>query len=262
MSADARLRAALAAIPDPWAIAVSGGVDSLTLAAFAHARGRARMFHAASAAVPPEATARTRALAAARGWDLHVIDAGEFADPAYLANPVDRCFFCKTDLYGAIAKAAGSGLALFSGTNTDDLAEYRPGLEAARRHGVRHPFVEARIDKNAVRALARALGLPDIADLPSSPCLSSRIETGIPIEAATLATVHAVERAIRAALAPRTVRCRIRASGMVVELDPDALAEVERAPDRIAMLLAGITDAVPRFAPYRNGSAFMRRAPA
>ena len=108
------------------------------------------MHHATSPAVPPEATERTRALAAAEGWPLDVFDAGEFADPAYRANPVNRCFFCKTNLYGAVASR--TRWQIVSGTNMDDLGEYRPGLDAARAHAVRHPFVEAEIDKRTVRA--------------------------------------------------------------------------------------------------------------
>ena len=245
---------------DAAEIAVSGGVDSLTLAAAAHGvlGARARMWHAVSPAVPPEATARTRALAASRGWMLDVFDAGEFADPRYRANPADRCFFCKTNLYGAIAARAGG--TILSGTNTDDLADWRPGLRAAEQHGVRHPFVEAGIDKATVRRLAARLGLGSVADLPAAPCLASRIETGIRVEADLLALVHRAERLVADALAPRTVRARLRAAGLVIELDPDAL---DRAtPQRTALLasLAALTDRPVSFAAYRAGSAFLREA--
>ena len=243
-------------------VAVSGGVDSLTLAAAAHdALGaRATMRHAVSPAVPPEATARTRALAAARGWLLDVFDAGEFADPRYRANPADRCFYCKTSLYGAIAvRARGT---ILSGTNTDDLTDWRPGLQAAAQHGVRHPFVEAGIDKATVRRLATRLGLGAVADLPAAPCLSSRIETGIRVEPELLALVHRAERLVAEALAPRTVRARLRAAGLVIELDPDALGRA--APQRAALLdaLRTLTDRPVSFAPYRTGSAFLREATA
>ncbi len=248
------------------AVAVSGGIDSLTLATAAHivTDGGATMHHATSPAVPPEATARTRELATRHGWSLDVFDAGEFADADYRANPVNRCFFCKTSLYGAVASRTGRRI--LSGTNTDDLGEYRPGLQAAERHGVAHPFVEAGIDKNAVRALAAALGLGALAELPSAPCLSSRIETGIRIEPSVLAMVHAAELLIGAALSPRTVRCRVRAGGVVIELDDAALAaldELRRAAlaAQVAELArgAGVTKPVA-FAPYRNGGAFLRSA--
>ena len=246
----------------PVAIAVSGGVDSLTLAAIAHdlLGPAARMLHATSPAVPEAATARVRALAAARAWDLDIIDAGEFADPNYRANPVNRCFFCKINLYGAIA--ARTGRQILSGTNLDDLGEYRPGLGAARDHGVRHPFVEAGIGKPGIRALAAAIGLGDIAELPAAPCLSSRVETGIAIDPATLAMIDRAETALRQELAPSTIRCRVRRTGLVVELDETTLARLDPATERrLRTLLHPILDGASfAFAPYRNGSAFLRTA--
>ena len=110
-----------------------------------------------------------------------------------------------------------------SGTNLDDLGDYRPGLEAARDHQVRHPFVEAEIDKRTVRALAAELGLGVLSELPSAPCLSSRVETGIRIEAAVLAMVHEAEKLVGARLSPKTVRCRVRGNAVVIELDEGAL---------------------------------------
>lgn len=257
-----RLHAALGDMGEV-AVAVSGGIDSLTLATAAHrARpGGVTMHHATSPAVPPEATDRTRALAAAEGWPLDVFDAGEFADPAYRANPVNRCFFCKTSLYGAVA--GRTARQIVSGTNMDDLGEYRPGLDAARARGVRHPFVEAGIDKRMVRALAAELGLGALAELPSAPCLSSRIETGIRIEASMLVMVHAAETLVAARLSPRTVRCRVRAGGVVIELDPAALAAVDAGgADGLRAEVQRLADAAGlpapvRFAAYRNGSAFL-----
>ena len=122
------------------AVAVSGGVDSLTLATAVHRRPAVRsiMFHATSPAVPEEATERVRGLANEQGWTLRIIDAGEFADKDYRANPVNRCFYCKTNLYGAIVPLTEAQV--LSGTNLDDLGEYRPGLQAAEHHAVRHPL--------------------------------------------------------------------------------------------------------------------------
>ena len=256
-----RLPAVLAGLPGP-AVAVSGGVDSLTLAAAAHdvLGARTRVVHAVSPAVPPEATMRVRVLAARRGWRLDVVDAGEFADPRYLANPANRCFFCKTNLYATLRRIAGPDGPVASGTNLDDLDDWRPGLQAAAEHGVVHPFVEAGLAKADVRRLARDLGLGTIADLPAQPCLSSRIETGIPVTAADLALVHAVETEVAAALAPQAVRARLFRRGLVVQLDADALA---RADDRLARRVAAVAarhgrPGTPAFEAYARGSAFRR----
>jgi uncharacterized protein len=275
MSAKAAPGEALAAIlvemsrARPLAVAVSGGVDSLTLMAFAHdvvaesEHGRVVAAHAISPAVPPAATARVEEMARARGWRLVSFDAGETSDPAYLANPVDRCRVCKTHLYDAVSTTF-TGTQVLSGTNTDDLGDYRPGLLAAKQKGVRHPFVEAGMDKAAVRALARHLGLHDVAELPAQPCLSSRIETGVRIEAPLLSLVNAVEEGVRARLGPSTVvRCRVRRAGVVVELDARLLSSLdERSREGLVALAldevkrAGLAHDVT-LAPYKMGSAFL-----
>src|SRR5580704_878767 len=141
----------------------------MTLAHLVHRHygARSRMVHAISPAVPAESTARVRDHAVGNGWALSLVDAGEFSDPSYRANPVDRCYFCKSSLYRRIAEQCEG--VIFSGTNTDDLGDYRPGLKAAAERGVRHPFVEAGIAKADIRALARTLGLGDLAELAASP---------------------------------------------------------------------------------------------
>ncbi len=249
----------------PVAVAVSGGVDSLTLATLAHRvlRGEVEMFHAVSPAVPQEATDRVRTLAAREGWKLSVVDAGEFGDADYRRNPVNRCFYCKTNLYGALVPHTTAQIV--AGTNLDDLGEYRPGLDAARNHGVRHPFVEAGIDKKTVRAIARHLDLGDVSELPSAPCLSSRIETGIAIDPDMLKLVHAAELLVSKSLAPRTVRCRVRAKGVVIELDEQNLAKLDdQARDALTsnvgtLFRDGGFEYAVSLAPYRTGSAFLVR---
>ncbi len=181
-----------------------------------------------------------------------------------MKNPVNRCYFCKTSLYDAIdAIAKQTHAQILSGTNTDDLGEYRPGLEAAKQHNVRHPFVEAGISKTDVRALARELSMDDIAELPAAPCLSSRVETGIAIDPETLKAIHATEKLISAELNPKTVRCRVRANGVVIELDKVALDSLDRKTrGELTHQIRGLflrksAAASIDFAVYRTGSAFL-----
>jgi uncharacterized protein len=258
-----RLLEALGNLPAA-AVAVSGGVDSLTLATFVHQSAtRLLAYHAISPAVPQAATARIKSMAQEQGWTLFTVDAGEFKDARYLANPVDRCFFCKSNLYESILAKTQFKETIFSGTNTDDLDDYRPGLKAAEEKQIRHPFVEAGIDKAGVRALARALGLGDLAELPASPCLASRVETGIGIEAPMLAAVDAIESLVRKKTTASHVRCRIKNEGVEIQMEKPALAQLsgqERGfiaqAARIHLARAGLPAQVG-FAPYKKGSAFL-----
>lgn len=245
----------------PVAIAVSGGIDSITLATAARQSTSTEMFHAISPAVPPEATTRVRSLAHQQGWKLKIFDAGEFDHTDYRANPVNRCFHCKTSLYSSIRQQ--TELVIISGTNLDDLGEYRPGLTAAETFGVRHPYVEVGINKSEVRSLARYLGLGSLAELPAAPCLASRIETGISIEPETLRTIHAAEKLVAELIGIQVVRCRLRAHAIVIELDRSALNQLApKMTAKIGTCIAGLFDRIGirlpvSFAAYRAGSAFL-----
>lgn len=261
MSVPVALHAALAR-PASLTIALSGGIDSLTLsAAAAMVRGAKEVMlcHAVSAAVPSAATARVKDFADTWGVPLKLVDAGEFADPSYRANPVNRCYFCKSNLYGTLARM---GPLVAAGTNTDDLSDYRPGLQAAAEHGVLHPFVDAQMSKADVRALARALGLEELAELPAAPCLASRIETGLRVEPADLAVIDRVETLLRAELGNITLRCRLLRGGWVVELDPRVYEDLSAQKRRaiIAQVRRATDDgrAVDLRA-YSRGSAFVHQ---
>ncbi|HMX17426.1 MAG TPA: hypothetical protein PKD29_11275 [Rhodocyclaceae bacterium] len=252
-----RLTGVLQAYP-ALAIAVSGGVDSLTLATVAQKVMAVPplVVHAVSPAVPPAATERVRRHADRQGWQLRELGAGEMTDPNYLANPYDRCYYCKTNLYATIRAITDRPIA--SGTNRDDLSDYRPGLQAAAEHGVVHPFVESGIAKGDIRAIARYHGL-DCAELPAQPCLASRVETGIPIRADELRFIDRLESELRGTLGEHaTLRVRIRARGVFVEVqetvDPKLAPSVEETARRLCLE----TDRPFRaILPYRRGSAFV-----
>ena len=267
-----QLEAELAAL-SPVAVAVSGGIDSMTLAVIAHqVDSRSLMYHAVSAAVPQSATDRVKHYAQQRQWNLQIIDAGEMADPNYRANPVNRCYYCKTNLYHSLQSAArvvASNVTIVSGTNSDDLSDYRPGLQAAHDFQVVHPYVRVGIDKAQVRAIARHLKLLDLQDLPAAPCLSSRVTTGIAIDEKLLPLIDAVEsqiwRQFGTALGLKTVRCRILPQRIAIQLQGaiDFSADDPNLQS-IQALARGVFqsngyDSYHNVAiePYRKGSAFL-----
>ncbi len=253
----------------PVAVAVSGGVDSMTLAFVAHRLNPAtQQFHATSPAVPSQATERVKRYARQQNWNLNLVDAEEISDANYVANPANRCYYCKTKLYDTVATQ--TDLQVVSGTNVDDLGDYRPGLIAAREHRVLHPYVDAGIDKPALREIARSLGLHDLHALPAAPCLSSRITTGIAIDANLLPVINEVEQVLWDQLEDQLslagVRCRVRPQQVVIELDT---AEAIRPDADYAARAMHITEQLFRkngydhycdsivIEPYRRGSAFL-----
>ncbi|MFT6804110.1 MAG: hypothetical protein ACJA2H_001123 [Nitriliruptoraceae bacterium] len=267
-------------------VACSGGVDSLLLAYLAHrGTGRTVVAHAVTPAVPPSATARVMAAADQHGWELHVVTSDEFADERYLSNPQDRCYFCKTNLYDELgrlsaalasearasdggASAAGAsdgggvdGWTLLSGANIDDLAEYRPGLVAAAEHEVRHPYVEAGVTKDGIRAQALAEGL-DWATLPAAPCLASRLYTGTRVTELRLRAVDVGEELIRQSTGVAVVRCRLRDDAVLIEVPVDARPLITAAV--VSAVAVAMQSVAPELvsvaldsAPYAPGRSFL-----
>ena len=244
------------------AVAISGGVDSTTLAAVAcQVLGEhAMMIHAVSPAVPADATERVKQCASRYGWRLQIIDAGEFSDQQYRQNPVNRCYYCKSNLYSRIRQVWKGAVA--SGANLDDIGDYRPGLLAASEKQVVHPLIDAGIGKATVRQIATGLGLNTVADLPAQPCLSSRIETGIAIDAGDLLFVNKVEKLLTTRLGPGDIRCRISAAGVRIEVAqnvltrnvgnwPNVRLEIIQVVLESGRSMAGFTD-------YERGSAFLK----
>ena len=128
------------------------------------------------------------------GAEHVIIDTDEFDDPEYTANPTNRCYFCKSNLFAHLQRfIADRGLnAVVCGTNADDLGDFRPGLEAATEYGIGSPVAEAGLTKLEVRELSHRLGLPTF-DKPASPCLSSRVPYGEPVTPKKLRMIEAAE---------------------------------------------------------------------
>ncbi|MDW8120272.1 MAG: ATP-dependent sacrificial sulfur transferase LarE [Chloroflexota bacterium] len=203
-------------------VAYSGGVDSTYLAVVAHdvLGERALAVTAVSPAVPPEEVAEAQRLAQQFGFRHRLVQTHEVDDPRYRANSPLRCYFCKTELYTVLRPLAqAEGLAwILNGTITDDLGDYRPGLQAAREHGVRAPLAEAGLSKAEVRALSRARGLPTW-DKPAMACLSSRIPYGTPVSVEALQRIGRAEAVVRS-LGFRQVRVRHHESIARIEVEP------------------------------------------
>lgn len=239
-------------------VAFSGGVDSSLVAAVAaRALGdRALAVTAVSPALASGELSGARGVAAAVGIAHRTITTDELARAEYRRNDRFRCYHCKTELYGRLlAVAAADGYAaVLSGAIADDLGDWRPGLRAAAEHGVRHPLLEAGVDKRQVRALARDLGIPS-ADKPASPCLASRLPYGTRVTPEALARIDLAERGVRS-LGFREFRVRHHGLLGRVEVAADELdrALANSAEVTAAVLDAGYARAEISRRPFRSGS--------
>src|SRR5512138_800698 len=191
-------------------VAFSAGVDStFVLAVAAEVLGaRAVALTAHSPAVPQAEREEARRLAARLGVRHVERESREQDDPRYVANPEDRCYYCKRELYrlcGEVARAEGLA-AVLDGFNADDRSDHRPGHRAAEEVRVRSPLAEAGLTKDEVRAWSEAYGLPTW-DKPQLACLASRIPYGTPVTPERLAQVERAEAGLRA-LGLRNVRVR------------------------------------------------------
>lgn len=209
-------------------VAFSGGVDSSFLLAVAieclgdRALAVTGVSPSLAASERAEAEALARRLGARHRW----IETGEMEQPAYVANGLDRCYYCKTDLFErlrALARSEGFPWVV-EGANLDDLGDVRPGRQAAREQGIRSPLVEAGLDKAAIRELSKALGLPTW-EKPAMACLASRIPHGTPVTIERLTQVERAEAALKA-LGFRSVRVRHHEKIARIELPTDERARL------------------------------------
>jgi uncharacterized protein len=221
------------------AIGYSGGVDSAYLAVVARRTLGADAVLAIigrSESYPAEQWATARRVA--EGFEVPVLElrTEELADPRYAANPSNRCYFCKTELWGRLVPVARERgfTTVADGTNADDLGGHRPGAQAAREHAVASPLADLGFTKDEIRRRSRTLGLPTWQQ-PSSPCLSSRLPYGTPVTAERLRQVERAEEALRALGIEGDLRVRHHDDLARVELDRDALAQWLR-PDAAARL--------------------------
>ena len=242
----------------------SGGVDSAFLAVVLRQElGKDRMLAAIGRSDSyPEAQWQT-AIEVAKQFDIPLIEIAtrELEDANYLANPTNRCFYCKTELWNRLVPIARErGLAIVcDGTNADDLHEHRPGKAAGARAGVRSPLAEAGLTKAEIRAASRELGLPTW-DAPAAPCLSSRVQYGLAITPSRLKQVEAGEVYLRTLGVTGDLRVRHLGDRARVEVEPSWIGWVEEHRTVITDYLATLGFAEVEIDPrgYRRGSLLER----
>lgn len=243
-------------------VGFSGGVDSAYLACVAlDALGPTRMLAVIgrSASYPAAQWETARGVAERFGVPVLEVDTDEMNDPRYAANPTNRCYFCKSELWTKLAPVATErGLqAIVDGTNADDLHDHRPGAKAAREQGVHSPLAELGFTKAEIRALSHARGIPTWAQ-PSSPCLSSRLPYGTAVTAERLAMVERAEAALRALGVQGDLRVRHFGAKGKVEIARDELgawlAEPARSLVEAAVRAAGFADVEIDPKGFRSGA--------
>ncbi|HJT37525.1 MAG TPA: ATP-dependent sacrificial sulfur transferase LarE [Actinomycetota bacterium] len=228
MERDDTLRSIIAELPGAI-VAYSGGADSAFLADVAHEVLGDRMtaVTAVSESLAPDEREQAALLARARGWRHEEIRTREIERHEYRRNDPDRCFHCKDVLFEELDTLAIRRRAVvLVGTNIDDTGDFRPGLRAAREHGVRAPLVEAGLRKEEIRELSRARGLPTW-DKPASACLASRIAYGIEVTPERLERIARAETFLRS-LGLRQLRVRDHGDLARIEVpldDVEQLAE-------------------------------------
>ncbi|MEQ8541650.1 MAG: ATP-dependent sacrificial sulfur transferase LarE [Coleofasciculus sp. D1-CHI-01] len=208
-------------------IAYSGGVDSTLVAKIAYqALGdRALAVTAESPSLLPEELEDARIQAAVIGIPHELVQTDEMNNPNYTANPVNRCYFCKSELHDTLKPLAlQRGYPyVVDGVNADDLGDYRPGIQAAQERGARSPLAEVGVTKAEVRQLSQQLGLP-WWDKPAQPCLSSRFPYGEEITIAKLQRVGRAEVYLRK-LGWKNLRVRSQGDTARIELSPEQIKE-------------------------------------
>lgn len=209
-------------------VAFSGGVDSTLVLKVAHDTlgDRVLALTTTSPTMPDEDRDSALAMARQIGARHVVVDSNELEIPGYAANPLNRCYLCKHNLFTICeAKAAELGIdEIVDGLNLDDLHDYRPGMQAASEKRVRHPLVEAEMTKADVRAVSHAVGLPTW-DRPASPCLSSRFPYGTEITPEGLAKVAAGEKLLHS-MGFAVARVRYHGDVARLELEQREIARV------------------------------------